>query len=171
MLVCGVLVTACSKLSNLGKPKRIPRADASAMDGQLAPDFTLPDVNGQPFTLSEQKGKVVFLDFWATWCPPCQMSVPELMKLHKEYAGKGVEIVSLSVDDNVKKVIDFVAAKGITHRQLMVADSQVDRTYGVRGIPMFVIIDKEGKIQNLWTGFTPSMVDEWRSELDRLLKA
>jgi len=155
----------------MGKPKKVARANASALSGSPAPDFTLQDVNGKPFTLSEQKGKVVFLDFWATWCPPCQMSVPELIKLNKEYGGKNVEIVSLSVDDNARKVVEFVAAKGIEHRQLMVADSQIDRVYGVRGIPMFLVIDKEGMIQNLWTGFTPSMADEWRSELDRLLKA
>ena len=163
-------MAACSKLSSAGKPKRIPRADSQALGGETAPDFTLKDINGQSFTLSEQKGKVVFLDFWATWCPPCQMSVPELIKLHEDYKDKDVVIASISVDENPRKVVEFVAAKGIKHRQLLVDDSQVDRMYGVRGIPTFVVIDKNGKIQNLWTGFTPSMADEWRSWLDRLLK-
>ncbi len=140
------------------------------MIGQLAPDFTLTDLSGKDFTLSAQHGKVVFLDFWATWCPPCQMSVPELIKLHEQYAGKNLEIASISVDDNPDKVVDFVAAKGIKHRQLFSGESQVDRRYGVRGIPTFVVIDKEGKVSKIWTGFTPAMADEWREEVDRLLK-
>ena len=170
-MICGVVIVGCSKFSGGKKKNLIPRADANGLQGVAAPDFTLNDLQGHPFKLSDQKGKVVFLDFWATWCPPCRMSIPELMKLHEAYSGKDVEIVSISLDDNPRKVLQFVTENNIKHTQLFAGDSQVERIYGVRGIPTFVVIDKEGKIAHMWTGFDPSMPDDWRSELDRLLKA
>ena len=137
---------------------------------QAAPDFTLNDLNGSPFTLSQTKGKVVMLDFWATWCPPCRMSIPELKKLHGEYASKGLELVSISLDDKIETVRNAVAAEGIKHRQLFAGESNAPALYAVRGIPMFVLIDKQGNVVRIWTGFTETMSTEWRTEIDRLLK-
>jgi peroxiredoxin len=99
------------------------------------------------------------------------MSVPEIGRLHRDYAGKGVEVVSVSVDDRIDKVQKFAAEQHTEHRQLFAGGSDVAYRYGVRGIPMFVIIDKEGRIRQIWTGFTEDMPSEWRSVLDSLLKS
>ena len=137
----------------------------------MAPPIELNDMQGKLFSLTAQRGKVVFLDFWATWCPPCQRSTPEVVKLEEDYAPRGAVIVSISVDEDKSAVPRFVASHGMKNRVIIAGDSDVPQQYGVRGIPMFVLIDKGGKIAQIWTGFHPTMVPGWRSELDRLLKA
>lgn len=136
-----------------------------------APDFELKDIHGKYFSLSGMKGKVVFLDFWATWCPPCVLAVPEVEKLHEEYKDKNVEIISLSLDNNEEAVHRFMSIHKMTSRVAIAQNSNIDTNYGVEGIPTFFIIDKEGKIANSWEGFSPRMVIMWRKEMDRLLGA
>ena len=109
-----------------------------------APDFTLQDVSGRSVKLSAQKGKVVLIEFWATWCPPCRESIPWLNKLQKEYADKGLVILAVSVDegswDDVKK---FVVDHKITYPVLK-GTEDVTEKYMVRLIPSLYVVDKQG---------------------------
>jgi peroxiredoxin len=157
------MVAGCSSRSSSSS------ASAQALVGQMAPDFTINDVKGNPFKLSEHRGKPVFLDFWATWCPPCRISTPEVRKLNADYASKGITIVGISLDDRVDKVTDFASENDVSHTQLFCNACGVDDEYGVRGIPTFVAIDKEGRISKVWVGFNPTTAGEWRAEMDRLL--
>jgi thiol-disulfide isomerase/thioredoxin len=136
-----------------------------------APDFELLDISGKKVTLKEFKGKVVFLDFWATWCPPCVLSSPEVDKISHEYAGKKVEVLSISLDDEAETVKAFVARKNVTNRMLMVGSSGVDVHYQVNGIPTFFIIDQDGYFVASWSGYSPAMAKVWRSQIDALLKS
>jgi peroxiredoxin len=117
-----------------------------------APDFTLQDLAGKSVKLSDQKGKVVLLEFWATWCPPCRESIPTLEKLHKQYADKGLVILAVSVDeggwDAVKK---FVVEHKMTYPVLKGTDD-VNQKYMVRLIPSMFLVDKEGKIKKQFMG-------------------
>lgn len=135
-----------------------------------APDFVLTDTQGQKFSLKDFRGKVVFLDFWATWCPPCVISVPEVEKLHDDYTGKNVEVISISLDQDTGSVHRFVKNHNMRNRVAMVQNSGVDEKYRVGGIPAFFLINQEGKIVNVWEGYHPRMVALWRKELDRLLQ-
>ncbi len=170
-LISLVLFTGC------GSQSRKAGADQSAQNeiqqqeaAQLAPPLELDDLNGIHFSLGAMKGKVVFLDFWATWCPPCIRSVPEVIKLEQDYGPKGVVIASLSVDEDVSALRRFVANRGMKNRVFAASGTPAPEAFGVRAIPRFLIIDKEGRIVGAWEGFHPAMVDKWRSLLDRLLK-
>jgi len=117
-----------------------------------ASDFKLQDLGGKTVKLSEFKGRPVLLDFWATWCPPCRASIPEIEKLHKSYSSKGLVVLAISLDqggwDSVK---DFVTESGITYTVLKGTDDVASK-YHVRTIPMLVIVDKEGKIYKRYLG-------------------
>jgi thiol-disulfide isomerase/thioredoxin len=136
-----------------------------------APDFELTDIHGKKFALKDFRGKVVFLDFWATWCPPCIMSIPEVGKLHADYASKDVEVISISLDNDVSSVLNFVSKHHMSNRVAMALDSGIDTKYHINGIPAFFIINKQGKLANIWEGYNPQMTTLWRKQIDRLLGA
>lgn len=124
----------------------------SEQAADAASDFKLQDLGGKTVKLSEFKGRPVLLDFWATWCPPCRASIPEIEKLHKSYSSKGLVVLAISLDqggwDSVK---DFVTESGITYTVLKGTDDVASK-YHVRTIPMLVIVDKEGKIYKRYLG-------------------
>ncbi|RYG75619.1 redoxin domain-containing protein [bacterium] len=108
-----------------------------------------PDVDGKTHTWSEYKGKVVLLDFWATWCGPCIGELPNVLKNYETYHPKGFEIVGVSLDEDKKKLTDFIKAKDLKYVNLFDAKGwkNVDAvTYGVQGIPFTLLIGKDGKI-------------------------
>jgi thiol-disulfide isomerase/thioredoxin len=123
------------------------RADAGAAD------FNLQDMNGRNVKLSDYRGKVVVLDFWATWCPPCRASIPGLEKLHKTYKDKGLVVLAVSLDqggwDDVKT---FLSEYGVTYTVLQGTDD-VSELYQVRTIPMILVVDKAGKITKRYLGY------------------
>ncbi len=117
-----------------------------------APNFALQDLDGKNVGLSSLKGKVVVLDFWATWCPPCRASIPEIEKLHKTYGARGLVILGISLDggdwDSTK---NFRNEFGITYPLLKGTDD-VEREYQIRTIPTIVIVDKKGNVRNRYIG-------------------
>ncbi len=116
-----------------------------------APDFKLQDLNGKTVQLSDFKGKPVLLEFWATWCQPCRDSIPGMEKLHRDYAGKGLVLLAVSVDGAVEELRAFQKERGMTYTVLMGTEDVASR-YGVRSIPLTIMLDKSGKIQRRWLG-------------------
>ncbi len=131
-----------------------------------APNFTLPDIDGRAVSLSDHKGKVVLIDFWATWCIPCRMEMPMLQALHNEFRDRGFEVIGISVDDNPSKVPSFIRDTGLNYTNLLINEDVV-RQYGpIEGIPTFVLIDREGKIRRRGTGGRPrESFEKWIMEL------
>ncbi len=121
--------------------------------GSLADDFTLQDLNGTDVTLSSMKGKVVLLEFWATWCPPCRASIPGIERLYEKYKDKGVVVLAVSMDDGGWDAVQsFVKEYGMKYTVLKGNDA-VSEKYQVRSIPMLLVVDKEGKIVKRYLGF------------------
>ena len=117
-----------------------------------ASDFKLQDLNGKIVKLSDFKGKAVLIDFWATWCPPCREAIPGIEKLHKNYGGKGLVVLSISLDEgDWDSVKSFATEHGITYLVLK-GTEDVASQFQVRTIPMLVIINKEGKIVKRYLG-------------------
>lgn len=121
------------------------------MKGQPSPTFTYENYNGGKTSLEDLKGKVVYVDVWATWCRPCLMELPSLKELEKEFHGKNIEFVSISVDDAKDKekwraLVERENLKGVQLFSDNSWDSQFVRDYMINGIPRFIIIDKEGNI-------------------------
>ncbi len=142
---------------------------AVAKIGQSAPDFELRTINGKKIKLSNYKGKVVLLDFWATWCGPCRMSTPVLSRLDQKYKGKGLVILGVSLDEDESQVLPYVEKNHIEHTIAYGGTSNVGNIYKVRGIPAFFIIDQAGMIQKNFTGFHPDFETEWINQIDQLL--
>lgn len=135
--------------------------------GKPAPDFMLEDLSGKAVTLRESTGSVVLLDFWATWCPPCLMSIPELVDIQKKYKDKGLVIIGISVDDPRQisngDLLTFKERLGINYR-IVRADAKVMTDYfsDAEGmaIPTMFIIGRDGKIIEKKVGFRPGVLEE-----------
>ena len=134
-----------------------------------APAMSLTDLQGKPLRAA-LRGKVVLVDFWATWCAPCQKSMPELQTIHDKYAGRGFSVVGVSIDeDGDAKVKKFIAKKKITYP--IAIDSKKApawEKYRVKAVPAAFLIDREGRIVAQWTGVPPK-AREIERELSALL--
>lgn len=139
----------------------------SASSAQTAPDFTLTDINGKKISLSQFKGKVVVLDFWATWCPPCRRGIPDLVAIKKQYGDK-IEIIGISVDqESATEVPGFVKDYKINY-PVVYGNYEVTQKYGgIRSIPTSFVIDQEGNIVDQHVGLVPKTV--FTEKIDSLL--
>jgi peroxiredoxin len=148
------------------EPAPVSYAVSPAELSGVAPGFTLADVNGKLISLAAFKGKVVILDFWATWCPPCKREIPDFIKLQSEYGSKGVQIVGIALDQP-NKVKAFVKENGMNYPVLM-GRNEVAASYGgVEAIPTTFVIDKTGKILTKYEGFRSR--DAFESQIKKLL--
>lgn len=128
---------------------------AQSMVSQAAPTFRLPDIENTPRSSQEWVGKVVVLNFWATWCPPCIKETPAFVELQEEYGARGLQFVGVAID-NKDKVKDFMDTYGVNYPMLIGEDTaiQLTKDYGNRfgALPYTVIIDRQGTIQFIQRG-------------------
>lgn len=130
--------------------------DSHALIGKPAPDFSLASVNGQgKFSLASMKGKVVIVDFWATWCGPCRRWMPIVAKLEKETEGKGVKFFAVNLREPPATVRAYVREQKVEVPVLMDADGKVGTAYGARSIPLTVVVGRDGKIVRTLLGVHP----------------
>ncbi|MBD3267502.1 redoxin family protein, partial [bacterium] len=137
------------------------------LDGKPAPDFTLSKLDGEEFTLSEEKGKnVVVLDFWATWCPPCQYAMPILEKVMEEYEKKDVKLIAVNQQEDKPTVQNYLNSQGLDATVVLDKNGRVGSQYRVSGIPQFVVIDKQGNIVKVLVG-----VNNFEENIKRIIDA
>ena len=121
--------------------------------GKPLPDIDLPTLQGKSISLKSLRGKVVFLNFWATWCLPCRHEMPAMERLYGRLKEKGFEILAVSIDARGEEVVaPFVKKLGLTYPILMDRDMDALRAFGVRGMPTTFLIDREGRIAHLAVG-------------------
>ncbi len=130
-----------------GKPsidyKVIPNL-VEMKDHPAAPDFTLPDPDGKKLSLKDFRGKLVFLNFWATWCTSCRTEMPAMERLYREFQSKGFEILAVNVKDNRKDALAFVKELKLSYPIVMDPDGEVGLLYGAWGLPATYLIDEKG---------------------------
>lgn len=146
-----------------GCAKRGPdgRAAQGGAIGTEAPEFALPDLDGKVVKTSDLRGKVVILDFWATWCPPCRQEVPHFVALQTKYRDQGLEIVGLSLDKGgAKDVKPFVEEYNVNYMMLIANDKTAEEYGGITGIPTTFVLDRNGKIVKRFLGYTDPAVFE-----------
>jgi len=144
-------------------------ADAKQMEtAKLAPCWELTDLDGKPVHSTDFKDKVVVLDFWATWCPPCRAEIPGFIALQKKYVAQGLTVVGVSVDQaGLKTVKSFAGRNGINY-PVVLSDKKVEDAFGgIMGLPTTFIIDRTGHIVKQHLGFTEQ--SEVETEIRTLL--
>ena len=148
-------------------PARVP-ASASDSSRKMAPDFTLDDSNGAPLKLSGYKGKVVLLDFWATWCHGCGTEIPWFIEYQNKYKDSGLAVIGVSMDDDGWKVVKpFIAEKKMNYA-VVLGNADVAKLYKVEAMPVTVLIDREGKIAASYDGVVDRAACE--AKIQSLLK-
>jgi peroxiredoxin len=148
-------------------------AAASASTVQLssmAPDFTLRSVDGPNLRLNEQRGRVVMVNFWATWCGPCRQEMPHLNKLHDKYRDAGFVLLGVNIDDNVRAATDLAAKLGLKFPVLLDTDKSVSRLYDMGSMPATVLIDREGRVRHLHRGYREGYELTYEQQVRSLLK-
>jgi len=143
-IVCLIMsLTACTKSES---PKKSVSSSSVATEKSPAPDISVVSLaDGSTLKLSDLKGKVVLLNFWATWCPPCREEIPSMMKLNSFMAGKPFKMVAISIDEGGKPLIDsFFKETGFFLPTYLDASGASTKSYGITGVPESFIIDKQG---------------------------
>lgn len=152
-------------------PAAKPAGDSRRLAaGVEAPDWTLTDSHGKEVSLKSLRGKIVVLDFWATWCGPCRKAMPGMQKLHERFKGKPVAVYGVNCKERNPRAnpMAYIKQQGYTYGQLLNGNA-VARAYGVSGIPAFRVIDKDGKFLYLGRGYRPDMDDILASVIEKAL--
>lgn len=140
--------------------------DVRPEEGHFAPDFTLKTLEGNTVRLSELRGKkVVLINFWATWCPPCRLEMPTMQQIYSEYKDKGFEILAVNIESDANQAIsDFAKELRLTFPILLDPDMKVIRKFRVIGLPVSVLIDRQGFVHAKEIGY-----HDWTSRTSRKL--
>lgn len=147
--------------------KKVLRDDK---DRKMAPDIELKDASGKVVKLSDFRGKVVLLDFWATWCGPCAIEIPWFVDFQRKYKDRGFEVLGISMDDDGWKAITpFVAEKKINYRVVLGDDKTGDLYGGVEALPTTFVIDRDGRIASVHVGLTGKK--DFEDAIEKLLDA
>lgn len=149
----------------------LTRTPAAALEaGQAAPDIQLKDLSGKPVSLSSFKGKVIVVDFWASWCGPCKQSMPFLEKLSKTYKEKGLIVLGVNIDNDAKSAKKFLDEVKVSFTIVNDADKKVAKAYAPPTMPSSYIIDRDGKVRRVHAGFRTGDTKELESEIQKLLQ-
>ena len=158
------LATVCLAATLSSQP-----ALAAVTKGMRAPDFALPSLRGPKVSLASLRGKVVLIDFWAQWCEPCKKELPQLERLSKEFASRGVVVLTVNIDKQRDNAERLAHQLGLTMDVLLDPAGQIAGTYDLPKMPSSFLVDKKGFIRFIHEGFEgDGDVSRFRSELEQL---
>lgn len=143
---------------------------STTLDGSKAPDFTLQSNSNGNIRLTEQRGNVIMINFWASWCGPCKQEMPLLDELHERYKKAGFTILGVNVENNRAKALDVLEDIPVNFPILFDDDSIVSKLYDVSAMPTTVMIDRDGNLRYLHKGYQPGFEDEYRKQIKELIR-
>ena len=142
-----------------------------AADGDdSAPDFTLPGDNGQAVSLSDLRGQVVMINFWASWCGPCRQEMPLLEQIHQRYESLGFTLLGVNVEENSSDAKAFLQDRPVSFPILFDPDNGVSKLYDVVAMPSTVLIDRQGNVRYLHHGFKPGYENDYQDQVRALVR-
>jgi peroxiredoxin len=143
---------------------------ASSLEGQAAPDFVLKSASGENLRLSEYRGDVVLINFWATWCGPCRQEMPLLDDLYGRYQRVGFSLLGVNIDDDSRRAMQMVQELGVNFPVLFDESKEVSKLYKVEAMPVTVLIDREGRVRHVHHGYKPGYEEKYLTEIRSLLR-
>jgi peroxiredoxin len=135
-----------------------------------APDFTLRSMDGPNLRLHEQRGQVVMINFWATWCGPCRQEMPHLTRLYDKFRSAGFVMLGVNVDDDARRAIDLATKLGLKFPVLLDTDKTVSRLYDLGTMPTSVLVDRNGRVRFVHNGYVAGYEDLYEKQIRELLK-
>ena len=135
-----------------------------------APDFTLRTMDGPNMRLQEQRGRVVLMNFWATWCGPCRQEMPHMNRLYEKYKSSGFVILGVNVDEDPKNAAGVAAKLGVKFPVLWDTDKNVSKLYELSTMPSTVLIDRDGKVRFIHRGYLSGYEETYDKQIRELLK-
>lgn len=144
----------------------VPAVSTSA----TAPDFTLRALEGPNVRLQELRGRVVLVNFWATWCGPCRQEMPHLNRLYEKYRGSGFQLLGVNIDEDPRAATELAAKLGVKFPVLLDTDKKVSRLYDMSAMPATVVIDRDGKVRYLHRGYRDGVEKNYEMQIRELLK-
>lgn len=143
---------------------------SSGLEGQQAPDFALKSSTGENLRLSEYRGDVVMINFWATWCGPCRQEMPLLDELYSRYQRVGFNLLGVNIDDDSSRAMKMVDELGVSFPVLFDARKEVSKLYEVNAMPVTVLVDREGNVRHVHHGYKPGYEEKYLDEIRSLLR-
>lgn len=135
-----------------------------------APDFTLKSAEGRNLRLHEQRGQVVLVNFWASWCGPCKQEMPHLNRLYDKYRASGFTLLGVNIDDDARHGAATAAKWGLKFPVLLDAEKQVTKLYDMGAMPSTVLIDRDGKVRFLHRGYREGVEEAYEKQIRELVK-
>ena len=142
----------------------------SAAAAANAPDFTLRSAEGPNVRLQEQRGRVVMVNFWATWCGPCRQEMPHLNRLYGKYRDAGFTLLGVNIDEDQAKAVGLAARLGLQFPVLLDTDKKVSRLYDLSTMPSTVLIDRDGRMRYVHLGYREGYENTYERQIRELLK-
>jgi thiol-disulfide isomerase/thioredoxin len=149
-------------------PTRVPASTTDSDLRKAASDFNLNDSKGFPLKLSDYKGRVVLLDFWATWCHGCKTEIPWYMEFQRKYKGRGLAVIGVSMDDDGWKSVRPFLREHQFNYPVVIGNQDLAKVYGVDSMPVTLLIDRQGKIADSYSGVVNK--DGFEREIQTLLQ-
>ncbi|MGA2183217.1 MAG: TlpA disulfide reductase family protein [Bryobacteraceae bacterium] len=165
ILLAAVGILAVSLMRDRSKPSA---SIASTRGRRQLIDFRLADLAGSRWQLSDRRGKVVLVNFWATWCPPCRQETPGLVRLYRDYRAKGVEVVGIAMDDDPRRAVPPFLLRYSVPYTVLVPDSSFQLASDIDSLPTTLLIDRKGRVAKVYVGAIGE--SEVEDELNALLK-
>jgi thiol-disulfide isomerase/thioredoxin len=164
VLIAGLCLTGCN---NTDQPKYLPKVKQNT-DRKPAPEFALKDVDGRTVSLAEYKGKVVLLNFWATWCGPCKIEIPWFVEFEQKYKDRGFAVLGVALDEEGWEVVKPYLEQAKVNYRVVVGNDSVATLYGgVDSLPTSFVLDQDGRIAATHVGLVSK--SEYENEISQLL--